>query len=310
MHLIAHLVQQKLITPPAWLIDNVHYLTIMGSVAYGVADTNDEHQTSDFDVYGFCIPPKDIVFPHTAGAIWGFGKYKEGMPKSHFGVYQQHHVHDDSARGGKGRDYDLQVYNIVKYVQLCSECNPNMIDSLFTPEVCVLHATQVGQLLREHRKKFLHQGICERFKGYAYAQIHKMQTKDPEPGGKRAQLREKYGMDTKFAYHTVRLLNEAEQLLLEGDLDLQRNREMLKSIRRGEWTLEQVLEYFEKKRIDLETAKTKSTLPPVADESAIRDLLLRALEMHYGSLDGCIRVPGRAEDLLRQIREQIEHAGY
>ena len=72
-------------------------------------------------------------------------------------------------------------------------------------------------------------------------------------------------MDTKFAYHTVRLLNEAEQLLLEGDLDLQRNREMLKSIRRGEWTIEQVLDYFEKKRIDLETARTKSPLPAGPD---------------------------------------------
>ncbi len=310
MHLVNHLVQLKLIRPPAWLPDNVCYLTIMGSTAYGVADTNDESSQSDFDVYGFCIPPKEIVFPHTAGAIWGFGKYREGMPKSHFGQYQDHHVHDPSARGGKGRTYDLQVYNIVKYVQLCLECNPNLIDSLFTPEVCVLHSTAVGQLLRDNRKKFLHQGICDRFKGYAYAQVHKMQTKEPEPGSKRAQLREKFGMDVKFAYHTVRLLNEAEQLLLEGDLDLQGNREMLKSIRRGEWTMEQVLDYFEKKRIDLETARTKSPLPAGPDESAIRDLLLRCLEMHYGSLEGCVRVPGRAEDLLRQIREQIEAAGF
>jgi predicted nucleotidyltransferase len=309
MHLIDQLLQQNLISPPGWLADNVHYLTIMGSVAYGVADTNDDEQ-SDFDVYGFCIPPKEIVFPHMAGAIWGFGKYKEGMPRSHFGVYQQHHVHDSSARGGRGREYDLHVYNIVKYVQLCMECNPNMIDSLFTPEVCVLHCTKIGQFLRDNRKLFLHQGICERFKGYAYAQIHKMQTKDPDPGSKRAHLREKYGMDVKFAYHTVRLLNEAEQLLLEGDLDLQRNREMLKSIRRGEWTMQQILDYFEKKRIDLETARTKSTLPPTANESTLRDLLLRCLETHYGSLEGAIRIPGHAEELLRQIRQQIEQAGY
>ena len=31
-----------------------------------------------------------------------------------------------------------------------------MIDSLFTPEVCVLHVTRVGQLFRDHRKAFLH----------------------------------------------------------------------------------------------------------------------------------------------------------
>jgi predicted nucleotidyltransferase len=309
MHFIEQLLTRKLISPPAWLSTNLHYLTIMGSVAYGVADTNTD-EASDFDVYGFCIPPKDIVFPHTAGHIWGFGRFKEGMPKSHFGVYQQHHINDPSALGGKGREYDLQIYSIVKYVQLCMECNPNMIDSLFTPEVCVLHCTSVGQLLRENRKLFLHQGICDRFKGYAYAQIHKMQTKDPEEGSKRAKIREKFGFDVKFAYHTVRLLNEAEQLLLEGDLDLQRNREQLKSIRRGEWTLEQIMEYFEKKRVDLETARTKSSLPAQPKESAIRDLLLRCLESHYGSLSSCVEVPGQAEDLLRQLKKQIEDAGY
>lgn len=310
MHLVEQLLQQKLITPPRWLSDNVHYLTIMGSVAYGVADTNDREQQSDLDIYGVCIPPKEIVFPHTAGAIWGFGRFKEGMPKSHFGVFQQHHILDSSARAGRGQEYDLQIYNIVKFVQLAMECNPNLIDSLFTPEVCVLHCTPIGRLLRDHRKLFLHQGICDRFKGYAYAQIHKMQGKQPEPGSKRAALREKFGLDTKFAYHTVRLLNEAEQLLLEGDLDLQRNREMLKSIRRGEWSLEQILDYFERKRIDLETARTRSSLPAVPNEAAVRDLLLRCLEMHYGSLDGCIRIPGQAEELLRRIREQIEQAGY
>jgi hypothetical protein len=137
-----------------------------------------------------------------------------------------------------------------------------------------------------------------------------MQTKEPEPGSKRAELREKFGLDTKFAYHTVRLLNEAEQLLLEGDLDLMRNREQLKSIRRGEWSMEQILDYFEKKRIDLETARTKSSLPAGADESAIRDVLLACLEAHYGSLEKCVVVPDKAEDLLRQIRDMIETNGY
>jgi predicted nucleotidyltransferase len=310
MNLLLHLVGQKLIAPPPWLADNTHYLTIMGSIAYGVADTNDEEVQSDFDLYGFCVPPREVVFPHLAGAVWGFGKYRDGMPKSHFGQFQQHHVFDPSARGGKGRTYDLQIYNVVKYVQLCMECNPNMIDSLFTPEWAVQHCTAVGNILRENRKKFLHQGVCDKFKGYAYAQVHKMQTKQPEPGTRRAALVEKFGLDVKYAYHLVRLLNEAEQILLEGDLDLLRNREQLKSIRRGEWTAQQILEYFEKKRVDLEGVRARSVLPPGPDEDAVRDLLLKCLEAHYGSLDKCVSVPGRAEGLLRQIRELIDINGF
>ncbi len=310
MNLLQHLVQHKLIHPPHWLPANTMYLTIMGSIAYGVADTNDPSHVSDFDVYGFCIPPREVIFPHLAGHIWGFDQYKDGMPKNYFEQFQNHHVVDPSACGGKGREYDLQIYNIVKYVQLCAECNPNMIDSLFTPEVCVLHCSQVGQILRENRKKFLHQGICDRFKGYAYAQVHKMQTREPEAGSKRAAVREKYGFDVKFAYHVVRLLNEAEQLLLEGDLDLQRNREQLKSIRRGEWTQEQILDYFEQKRIALEEARTRSTLPVRPNMTALRNLLLQCLEAHYGSLQGCVEVPGKAEGVLRQIRELLDGNGY
>jgi hypothetical protein len=174
----------------------------------------------------------------------------------------------------------------------------------------VQHITQVGQVLRDERKKFLHQGVCDRFKGYAYAQVHKMQTKGPQVGSKRAAVVERFGFDVKFAYHVVRLLNEAEQILLEGDLDLMRNREQLKSIRRGEWTQQQVLDYFEKKRVDLESARARSSLPAGPDEPAIRDILLRCLEAHYGSLDKCVAVPGRAEALLRQVRELIERNGF
>jgi uncharacterized protein len=125
MNVVLHLVAQKLIRPPHWLADNLHYLTVMGSVAYGVADTNEDSEPSDLDLYGFCVPPKEVVFPHTAGAVWGFGKYRGGMPKDHFGVYQKHHVVDPTARGGKGRTYDLQIYNIVKYVQLCTSGAPD-----------------------------------------------------------------------------------------------------------------------------------------------------------------------------------------
>lgn len=42
--------------PPGWLCDNLCYETMMGSVAYGVSS-----DSSDMDVYGICVPPKDVV---------------------------------------------------------------------------------------------------------------------------------------------------------------------------------------------------------------------------------------------------------
>jgi predicted nucleotidyltransferase len=298
MSTVKVLAGKGLAKPPAWLPDNILYETIMGSVAYGVSG-----DTSDMDVYGFAVPPKDMVFPHLAGEIPGFGRQIK-----RFEQYQQHHVVDTDALGGTGRTYDLTIYSIVKYFQLCMENNPNMIDSLFTPVTCVLHATRVGALVRERRRTFLHKGAWHTFKGYAYSQLHKMASKEPQEGSKRHQLREQFGFDVKFAYHIVRLLNEVEQILAEGDLDLQRNNEQLKAIRRGEWTEQQIRDYFTRKEKDLEKLYADSKLPHSPDEAAIKQLLLDCLEDHYGSLEQCVVNPDKAVVALREIKAILERA--
>ena len=193
---VERLTRKGLITPPSWLVSNVMYETIMGSVAFGVST-----DISDFDTVGFCIPPKDIVFPHLAGEILGFGRQKQ-----RFVCYQKHHVFVKDDLGGKGREYDLNVYGITHYFHLCLENNPNMIDSLFTPQECVLHSTTVANMVRDKRKMFLHKGAWHRYKGYAYNQLHKMATKTAEPGSNRDAIRQKFGYDVKFAYDFVRLL--------------------------------------------------------------------------------------------------------
>lgn len=102
---------------------------------------------------------------------------------------------------------------------------------------------------------------------------------------KRHITTREHGYDLKFAYHLVRLLNECEQILIEGDLDLQRNREQLKSIRRGEWTNKEVIQYFSDKERQLEELYTKSELPHSPDVDKIRALLFECLEMHYDFSD-------------------------
>ena len=351
MMLLNELHKKGLIKPPDFILDNTHYVTIMGSLAYGV-----EEDYSDFDIYGFCIPPKKMVFPHLAGEINGFGRQIKK-----FDQWQHHHVNDESAQGGKGRQYDFSIYNIVKFFQLTMENNPNMIDSLFTPVNAVLHCTKVGSIVRENRKLFLHKGSWHKFKGYAYSTLHKLKTKKhkgldelkefeerhdiphsmsfedvekemkkrnnhilnhltdqklieyydlfkivKEASSLRAEKVKSQEYDYKFAFHIVRLLNEVEQILIEHDLDLQRNREQLKSIRRGEWTLDQIVEYFQNKEKILEETYAQSNLRHSPDENAIKNLLLSCLEEHYGSLDKAIAIEGKAEKILEQIRELVK----
>jgi hypothetical protein len=296
---VERLALRKLVSPPKWLPGCIAYETIMGSMAYGVSS-----DSSDMDVYGFCVPPKDDVFPHLRGEIPGFGRQLQ-----RFEQFQQHHVEDKDALAGKGREYDLTIFSLVKFFQLAMENNPNIVDSLFTPRECVLFCNPIGERVRERRQIFLHKGAWHKFKGYAYSQVHKMEIKTPQEGSKRAQTIEEFGFDLKFGYHVVRLLDEIEQILTLGDLDLQRDRERLKAIRRGEWSLEQVKEFFVTKEKELESAYTSSKLPHSPDEAAIKTLLLECLEVQYGSLESAITLPGQERALLAQIKALCERAG-
>ena len=294
MSTLARLTDRGLVKPPRWLPGNVQYETIMGSVAYGVSA-----DTSDVDVYGWAIPPKDDLFPHLRGEVPGFG-----TPRPRFEQYQEHHVRDTDALAGHGRTYDLTIYGIVKFFNLAMENNPNIIDCLFTPVNCILHSTRVGNLVRESRRLFLHKGVWPKFKGYAYSQLHKLTNKTPQ--GKRAQLVEKHGYDVKFAYHVVRLLTEVEMILMEQDIDLQRNNEQLKAIRRGEWTEDRLRTWCAEKESQLEKVYAESKLRPTPDEAKIRALLVNCLEEHYGNLDACIVNPDRAVQSLRTIQAELE----
>lgn len=276
---------------PKWLPHNMHYEVMMGSVAYGVSNDN-----SDMDIYGFAIPPKELVFPTVAGYIPGFGH-----PSPGFEQFDPHHIKDVA----KSRQYDLAIYNIVKYFSLCAECNPNMIDSLFVPRRCVLFSTPIGEMVRDRRKDFLHKGAWHKFKGYAYAQLHKI-GKANKSNPKRKESVEKFGYDTKFAYHVVRLLGEVEQIMIEHNLDIQRNREQLKAIRRGEWSLEYLHQWFEDKERHLEEVYASSDLRHSPDLDSLRQLLLDCLETHYGSLSNVVTRDVSVTGLINDLKTIID----
>ena len=161
--ILTDLSRKNLIHPPKWLPQNTVMLMIMGSQAYGV--NNDD---SDQDIYGVCIPPKELVFPHLAGEIPGFGTQIQ-----RFEVWQEHHIQNPD----KKVEHDFSVYGIVKYLQLCMDNNPNMIDSLNVPRNCIIHSTAVGEMIREKRRMFLHKGAWHKFKGYAYSALNKLRGK-------------------------------------------------------------------------------------------------------------------------------------
>ena len=289
---IRRLADKKLITPAPWLPEAVIYETMMGSEAYGI--TSDE---SDWDVYAVCIPPKKMVFPHLAGEIPGFGR-----PKPRFGNFQAHHIRERNAQ----KTWDIDCYGIVKYLNGVLDMNPNMVDSLFTPRRAVLYSTGVGERLRGRRREMLHKGAYHRFRGYANSQMKKIRLKTLSTNQKRRVLIEQHGYDTKFAMHLVRLMDECEQILSEGNLDVTRNREQLRNVRAGAWTLEHLETWFDEKEKALEIIYAKSELRQTYDEGAMRELLLECLEEHYGSVEEAAIGHASTNALVREVEQVLE----
>ena len=93
-----------------------------------------------------------------------------------------------------------------------------------------------------------------------------------EEYGWRKELIEKYGFDTKFGAHIIRLLEEGRMLLAEGALDFPlSNSDELRSIRNGSLTLDQVLALSEERERMVREAYKDSCVPECGDFDIIEN---------------------------------------
>jgi uncharacterized protein len=129
--------------------------------------------------------------------------------------------------------------------------------------------------------------------------------KDGMGKSKRFESRKQHNADLKFLYHVVRLLGECEDILLNGEIDLRKNNEQLKAIRRGEVSQEHIKKWAADKELQLEKLFNESTLQQDPPMGKIRTLLMSCLEEHYGSVDNCIVDPDWAQIALKEVDEVI-----
>jgi uncharacterized protein len=139
-----------------WLANRTIFLTRHGSHAYG---TNIEGSDEDFK--GIAIAPKDYY-------LGNLHKFEQAENK-----------------GG----LDVVVYDIKKFVQLATECNPNVIEVLNTDpsdwaipmndDPPMHSAVRYGEpfiKLFEARELFLSKLARYRFSGYAFSQLKRIKT--------------------------------------------------------------------------------------------------------------------------------------
>jgi len=81
---------------------------------------------------------------------------------------------------------DTKYYELSHFMKLCVDCNPNIIELLWTDESDIVFTTPAYKLLREHRHALLSKKIAFTTSGYALAQLkrikgHNKWINNPQP---------------------------------------------------------------------------------------------------------------------------------
>ena len=126
----------------SWMKDNTIFITRHGSKAY-----NTHIETSDDDYKGVSIMP--------------------------FSLLASFHKKFEQAEL-KAPDPDTVIYELRKFCQLASQCNPSIIEVLFTDPSDHILLTDVGSMLVEQRNIFLSKRARFSFSGYAISQLKRI----------------------------------------------------------------------------------------------------------------------------------------
>jgi uncharacterized protein len=147
--------------------DRTIFLTLAGSQAHGTA-----REGSDVDLRGVCVAPLSCrlslyaQFEQHEGALGG------GLST----VIDEHLEARGLMRPAKEIKTESVVYDITKFIGLCSNANPNALEILFANEQDWVFSTPWWKQIHDQRHRFLTKKIQQTFVGYAMAQLKKIRT--------------------------------------------------------------------------------------------------------------------------------------
>ena len=250
-----------------WLVDNLMLETIVGSHAYGC-----QTEKSDYDITALILPKHEHLYPQNYGFILGYDKLPD---------FKRKELKGKKAMIGD-KPFEAEWVSLIEFfVHAGLKGSPNLLECLFAKRELVTVGTKMGWYLRDNRKLFLSMKTFHSFKGYANGQMHRIRQRNPETDDRKLII-EKYDYDIKMAYHTLRLLDQLEQILTIGDIDLMRNKEECKVMRAGEWgDFDRFDKEFQKRMDYVTDLSRKCNLPPQPQDGALKKLLLEILEEHY-----------------------------
>lgn len=237
---------------PEIALDNEILRTTVGSGVHGIAIEG----TDDHDEMGIFIEPASMVI--------GLDK-----PMDHY-VWR---TQPEGARSGPG-DTDLIIYSLRKWLRLAIKGNPTVLLPLWCPREFVKHGNALGFDLRHMRDALMSQEAAERVLGYMSQQRRGMLGIGGAKIPSRPELVEKYGYDTKYAAHALRLAIQGYEIVNKGSLTLPMrddDRELVLAVKRGETPRTKVVDLISNFESNIRwiLADGSTPLPPKPDRERI-----------------------------------------
>lgn len=204
------------------------------------------------------------------------------------GQQQPHYVYRSQPQGvrsGPG-DLDLTIYSLRKWMALAIGGNPSVLLPLYAPDEHVLIEHPLGRELRELKGAIVWRETLIAHERYMKNQWERMLGERAGHMPKRPELVEKYGFDTKYAGHAIRLGIQGVELGLDGYLTLPMDeayRDLIVAVRTGEKTWAEVLEIIEDLHLQLVAlVRDSDALPEKPDLELLTGWMQDAHLRHWG----------------------------
>lgn len=257
---------------PVYLLQRL-WLCEVGSSSHGVSLPG----ADDLDIMGVGVEHPDAVL-----GLEGFGEFQYRTAVEREGKTQ-----GKEPRSQPG-DLDYKVYGLRKFAGLAMKGNPSVLLLLYAP---MLERSDAGDELRLNRHVFSSKAVGRAFLGYLDRQRVNLIKYGGGPDCKRPELVEKYGYDTKFAMHMLRLGIQGKEFMSKRTMTFPMegpHRDYLLAVREGAYQKEDLIDEARILEEQLEDAMDKSTLPETPDREPVNRLLkgiyTRVWQEHRDSL--------------------------
>lgn len=186
--------------------------------------------TDDSDEVGICIEDLDAAF--------GFSEFEQYIYRT---AAERESKHDAPSQAG---DTDLTIFSLRKFLRLAMQGNPQILQCLFVPSNLWLAGDARGAHLQELAPLIVSRHAGMRYLGYLEAQRQRLLGERGQKKTNRPGLEAKYGFDTKYAMHILRLGFQGVELMSTGRLTLpmaEKDRAFTYAVRLGQVPMQDAL---------------------------------------------------------------------